>query len=112
MSLIEQARVDAKMIVNSGGFELPCLFVNGETEIEANAIFIRRTDTIEYDDGSKKHSPFSSILVDYDIFNFTNKYVSLKGWTVQVDGGTYSIEESLPNRTLGLIQCNLRDQNG
>ncbi len=110
MDILEEARKDAKMIVNEGGFELPAIFNDGvNPDINATALFIRRTDALEFDDGSKKNSPFSSCTADYDIFGFVDKYISLKGWTVIVEGNTYEILESLPNRTLGIIQCNLKD---
>lgn len=111
MDILEEARKDAKMIVsNGGGFELPCIFDNQSgTVINSFGLFVRRTDVNEYDDGSKKQAPFSSVSTDYDIFNFSEKYVSLKDWTVEVEGNVYEILESLPNRTLGIIQCNLKD---
>lgn len=114
MDILAEARKDAKMIVsNGGGFELQCSFDNGvDPPIESFGLFIRRTDLLEYDDGSKKNAPFSSLTTDYDIFNFTENYVSLKGWKVTVESKVYEIIESLPNRTLGIIQCNLLDNNG
>ena len=110
MGILEEIRKDAKMIVLDGGFELPCIFDNqAGTVINSFGLFVRRTDTLEYEDGSKKQAPFSSVSTDYDIFNFSEKYVSLKGWIVTVESNVYEILESLPNRTLGIIQCNLKD---
>jgi len=110
MGILDDARIDAKMIVTSGGFELPVVFDNQNgTVIETTALFIRRTDTLNFDDGSSKKSPFSSLTVDYDIFNFTKKYISLKNWIVTIENNDYLIEQSNPNRTLGIIQCDLKD---
>lgn len=112
MGILDDIRADAKMIVtDESEFNLPCVFNDGTNPvIEANALFIRRTDALLYDDGSKKNAPFSSLTTDIDLFNFTGDYVSLKNWTVTVEDKTYKIVESLPNRTLGIIQCNLLDE--
>lgn len=110
MDILEEARKDAKMIVTEGGFSLPAIFDNQDgIVIESTALFIRRTDTLEYEDGSSKKAPYSSLTTDYDIFNFTEKYISLKNWTVEVEGNVYLIEQSNPNKTLGIIQCDLKD---
>ena len=110
MDILEEARKDAKMIVTDGGFELPAIFDNqAGTVIQSTALFIRRTDTLNYEDGSSKKEPYSSLTVDYDIFNFTEKYISLKNWTVEVESNVYLIEQSNPNLTLGIIQCDLKD---
>jgi len=111
MNVLEDARKDAKMIVsNGGGFELPAVFSdqNGRI-IESKGLFIRRTDTLDFDDGSQKKAPYSSITTDIDIFEFTEKYISLKGWIVTVEGNDYEVIQSNPNRTLGIIQCDLKD---
>ncbi len=111
MDILEEARKDAKMIVsNGGGFESPAVFNDQKGKrIVSKGLFIRRTDTLEYDDGSKKKAPYSSITTDIDIFEFTDKYVSLKGWLVTVEGNDYEVVQSNPNRTLGIIQCDLKD---
>ena len=91
-------------------FSTPAIFTNpANVEFNTIGLFIRRTDVLEFDDGSKKNSPFSSFTTDYDVFNFTEKYISLKGWTVEIEGDIYTVDESLPNRTVGIIQCNLKD---
>lgn len=115
MSILDQARIDAKSILEEGGFETELTFTPPEGEpIVTNGLAIRRTDTLEYDDGSKKHSPFSSITVPMDVFNFTTNYVSLKDWTVSFTDAqknlSYDIVEALPNRTLGIINCTLKDE--
>ena len=111
--MLDDIRQDAKWIVSSGDVDtinLPCVFNDGvNPDINSFGNFIRRTDTLEYDDGNKKKAPYSSLTTDIDIFNFAEKYISLKDWTVTVEGNTYIIEQSNPNRTLGIIQMDLKD---
>jgi hypothetical protein len=113
MGLLEDIREDAKMIVSGGdgdGFDLPAIIDNQvDPVIETSVIFFRRTDSLEYEDGSKKNSPFSRCIINMDVLNLTEKYISLKGWTITVDGDNYTIDECFPNRTLGIIPCNLKD---
>ena len=114
MSLLEDARVHAKEILTEGGFETALTFTSPlAVVVQTNGLAIRRTDNLEYDDGSKKNSPFSSVTVPLDAFGFSGTYVSLKGWTVSFADSektlSYTIGETLPNRTLGIINCTLKD---
>lgn len=117
MSLLDEARADAKIILQDIGFETDLKFTSpeeGVDPIETKGLAIRRTDTLEYDDGSKKNSPFSSISVPMDAFSFSETYVSLKGWKVEFEDSqklvSYEIGETLPNRTLGIINMTLKDE--
>jgi hypothetical protein len=116
MSLIDEARADAKIILQEIGFETDLKFTpsGGGDPIETKGLAVRRTDNLEYDDGSKKNSPFSSITVPMDVFAFTESYVSLKGWKVEFEDSqelvSYEIGETLPNRTLGIINMTLKDE--
>lgn len=115
MSLLDEARADAKIILQDIGFETDLKFTSPTCEIiEIKGLAIRRTDTLEYDDGSKKNSPFSSISVPMDVFSFSEIYVSLKGWKVEFEDSqklvSYEIGETLPNRTLGMINMTLKDE--
>lgn len=114
-TILDEARKDARDIIVNGGFETSIKLVSPQgVEIITNGLAIRRTDTLEYDDGSKKNSPFSSITIPLDIFEFTNTYVSLKGWIAEFQDSetlvNYKIVETLPNRTLGIINCTLKDE--
>jgi hypothetical protein len=113
--ILDIARADAKEIVTEGGFETELTFTSpdAQTTITTKGLAIRRTDTLYYDNGSKSHSPFASITVPFDAFTFTTNYISLKNWTVSfIDSErtvNYKVVEILPNRTLGLINCTLKD---
>lgn len=114
MSILSDIRADAKDIVTTGGFETDIKFTSPSlVVVETKGLAVRRTDTLEFDDGSKKNSPFSSITVPFDAFGFTEDYVSLKDWSVEFTDSeklrTYEIVETLPNRTIGLINCTLKD---
>ena len=112
MSYLAKIRADAKSIVTgiTNGINIPAVFKLGVSrEIETRGLYIRRTDILEYADGAKDHSPYASISVDYDIFEFTEKYISLKDWTVEVDGFIYDVIQSNHNTTTGIIQCDLKD---
>ena len=115
-NILDEARKDAKEILLNGGFETDIKFTkSGSEDINTKGLAIRRTDTLEFDDGGKKHSPFSSITVPFDAFSFTDTYISLKGWAAEFQDSektlTYDIVESLPNRTLGIINCTLKDKD-
>jgi len=112
--ILDLARLDAKEILLSGGFETDIKFTSPTSVVvETKGLAIRRTDTLEYDDGKKVLSPFSSITVPFDAFSFTDTYISLKGWTAEFADSektlSYEVAESLANRTLGIINCTLKD---
>lgn len=115
MSIIDDIRNDAKDILLSGGFESEITFVNpaGTVTVSTKGIAIRRTDTLEYDNGSKQYSPYSSVRVPFDVFNFTNDYVSLKDWTCTFTDSeksrSYKVLETIPNRTIGILTLTLKD---
>ncbi len=116
MNIFNEARADAKEIL-LGDDSVYAKFISPDTEpviIETAGIAIRRTDSLAFDDGSKQNSPFSSITVPFDVFDFTKNYVSLKNWTVEFADSektrTYKIGETLPNRTIGIINCTLKDE--
>lgn len=115
-SILDDARADAVMILSDGGFETLVTFIKPDTsEIEIKGMAIRRTDRIEYmDEAHDKLSPFSSITVPLAPFNFTTTYISFKGWKVKfIDSEKeliYSIAENLPNRTLGIVNITLKDE--
>lgn len=115
MNIFDEARADAKEILLGedsvyAKFTSP---VEGVEPIETAGFAIRRTDNLTFEDGGNKNSPFSSISVPFDAFSFTKDYVSLKGWTVEFADSektrTYKVAETLPNRTIGIINCTLKD---
>ena len=112
--ILDIVREDARDIVTAGGFETPLILTSPDalTTIETNGIAIRRTDHLVYDNGDEKNTPFASITVPFDIFDFTGKVISLKDWKVQFtdsqDTVTYTITDILPNRTIGIINCTLK----
>jgi len=115
MSILDEARADAKEILLTGGFETDLKFTSPtDVVIETKGVAIRRTDTLEFDDGKKEYTPYSSLLVPYDSFGFTKNYVSLKNWDVEFTDSEklrkYKCSESLPNRTLGIITISLKDE--
>lgn len=115
MSLIDEARADAKEILLSGGFDTEIKFTSPTGEVvDTKGVAIRRTDTLEFDDGKKEYTPYASVLVPFDAFGFTKDYVSLKNWDIEFTDSEklrkYKGSETLPNRTLGVITVSLKDE--
>ena len=113
MDILGRARKDAAMILNKGGFDLYIKLTDLENNIiETRGLGIRRTDTLDYDDGSKTMSPFSSITIPFSALP-EKKYYTLKDWQVEFDpledSNIYKISDGLPNRTLRIFNCTLRD---
>jgi len=115
-SILDDARTDAAMILTTGGFETSITFIHPDTsEIIVNGLAIRRTDRIEYmEEAHDKLSPFSSITVPLASFSFSDTYISFKGWKVKFTDSekelTYKLGDSLPNRTLGIVNIVLKDE--
>lgn len=114
-SILDDARTDNAMILTEGGFETELKFTSpADVIVATKGTAIRRTDTLEFDDGSKKMSPFSSISVSLAPFGFTTTYISFKGWKVEFTDSeklqSYNLADSLPNRTLGFVNITLKDE--
>lgn len=113
--ILNDARADAAMILTSGGFETSIKFIKPNLdELIVEGLAIRRTDTMEYGDETPDTlTPFSSVTVALAPFNFTDTYITFKGWKVEFTDAqktlVYKLGESLPNRTLGIVNILLKD---
>jgi len=112
--ILDIIREDVVEIITEGGFETDITLTSpSSVVIQTKGLAVRRTDVLEYDDGSKKNSPFSSITIPFSSISTTDTYITLKGWTASFTDSektlSYTIDECLPNRTLGIINCTLKD---
>lgn len=124
-SLLEQARKDARKIINSGGFEEKITISNpsGVYITEVNGLHSKHWISQDTDgnliNGKNAHICISEKdLTDAGLVtrNPSNQNVALRNYIVSAkdSSGTekkYIINETFPSETLGLIVCILGDYN-
>lgn len=114
--LLQQARIDAKKIATKGGFEEDITLTKGELSVQLKGLTSGITE--RYDtEGNPVYSPsFHCTIAEQDLITTEFPYlntanrVALKGCTVKIpdNNGTlkeFAINETLPNKTTGLIIC-------
>lgn len=122
-SLLEQARKDARKIINSGGFQEKITISNpsGVLIKELNGLHSKHWISQDTDgnliNGKNAHiCIFEQDLIDAGIVtrNPGNQNVALRNYIVSVKDSTgieklYIINECFPSETLGVIVCILGD---
>lgn len=121
-SILQLAKRDAKHFVTSGGFEESLIISTPDRSIVLPMTGYATKHWINYDtDGQPMNSKNVHVCIDEAFMNFsgyvtrnTKGEVSLKGHLVSYPDSTgiiksYSVKESFPDETLGLIVLILQD---
>ncbi len=111
-NILDMARSDTAYILRSGGFETEITLTKaGEDDVVLNGLAIKRTDRLQFDDGSSKNEPYShiSVIIEDLPSGMINaaKQIVLTGWAATFTDAqatkTYNLKETMPNRTLGYV---------
>lgn len=120
MNLTDRVKKDVAHIVTNGGAEREITLtpVNGNP-FTVRGIPVRINRMVEEHEGSYTNAPFSHVsvieqdLIDAGYSPRVNKLATLKGWLVSwtdaVQTWTYSVSETMPDDTIGLISLVLKD---
>lgn len=121
-SLTDRIKRDVSFIVTSGGADVEItLTPPGGTPFTVRGIPVRINRMVEDHEGSYVNTPFSHItIMEHDIIDAgystrRNKLSTMKGWLVQwtdaVQTWNYTVSETMPDDTLGLINLILKDDS-
>lgn len=122
MNLIERVKKDVAYIVTKGGADVEItLAPPGQDPFTVRGLPVRINRMVEEHEGSYVNSPFSHVSIleqDLIVAGFSprvNKLATMKGWLVTwtdaVQSWTYTVSETMPDDTVGLISLVLKDDN-
>lgn len=121
-SITDRVKRDVAHIVTAGGADVEItLTPPGGSSFNVRGIPVRINRMVEEHEGSYVNTPFSHVtVIEQDLIDAghsprTNKLASFRGWQVSwtdaVQSWTYSVSETMPDDTVGLISLVLRDDS-
>jgi len=121
-TITDRVKRDVAHIVTSGGADVEItLTPPGGSSFVVRGIPVRINRMVEEHEGSYVNTPFSHVsIIEQDLIEAghsprINKLATMKGWAVSwadaVQTWTYSVSETMPDSTVGLISLVLKDDN-
>jgi len=119
-TLIDRVKKDVAYIVTKGGVDVEItLTPPGGAAFTVRGIPVRINRLVEEHEGSYVNTPFSHVsIIEQDLIDAgqsarVNKLGTMKGWLVSwsdaVQSWTYTVSETMPDDTVGLISLILKD---